>query len=155
MTNALKQGLEARQQKVQVAKDYLARTQTLFEQFGSQELKTSHARFTELLSALNSDSIRLVVLGEFSRGKSSLVNALLGIELLPTSMEATTAINTFVRALPEGLSDRFIRIHFQDGRPAQEISWTDDTALEKWGTELDTANADARKTLDYKIGKST
>lgn len=149
MTNVLTQGLELRQQKVQVAKDYLARTQTLFEQFGSQELKTSHARFTELLSALNSDSIRLVVLGEFSRGKSSLVNALLGIELLPTSMEATTAINTFVRALPEGLSDRFIRIHFQDGRPAQEISWSDDTALEKWGTELDTANADARKTLDY------
>lgn len=150
MTLALDQGLSRRKEKVQIAKDFLARTKELFDQFGSSELKTSHARFEELLDALNSDAIRLVVLGEFSRGKSSLVNALLNIELLPTSMEATTAINTFVRMLPEGRTDRFIRIHFQDNlRPAQEISWADDTALEKWGTELDTENADLRKTLDY------
>ena len=149
MTSILNQSLESRQQKIQVAKDFLTQTQQLFDEFGSAELKTSHARFAELLDALNSDAIRLVVLGEFSRGKSSLVNALLGIELLPTSLEATTAINTFVRMLPSERQDRFIRIHFQDGRPAQEVLWTDDATLERWGTELDEGHADVRKTIDY------
>lgn len=141
--------LENRQQKIQIAKDYLLRTQQLFDELGSNQLKTSHAKFAELLDALNSDAVRLVVLGEFSRGKSSLINALLGIELLPTALQATTAINTFVRALPEGRTDRFIRIHYQDGRTAQEVAWTDDEALERWGTELDESHADIRKTLDY------
>lgn len=149
MTDILNQSLETRQKKIQVAKDFLARTQQLFDEFGSVELKTAHARFDKILSALNSDAIRLVVLGEFSRGKSSLVNALLGIKLLPTALEATTAINTFVRMLPSGRKDRFIRIHFQDGSQPQEVPWTDDAALVRWGTELDESNADVRKTLDY------
>jgi len=147
--NVLSQSLISRQRKIQTAKDYLHRTQQIFDEFGSTELKTSHARFAELENALGSDQVRLVVLGEFSRGKSSLVNALLGIELLPTALQATTAINTFVRMLPPGHSDRFLRIHFQDGRTVQEIPWTDDAALERWGTELDESNADVRKTLDY------
>ena len=122
----------------------------MFEQFGSQELKTSHAKFDELKKALDSDSqVLLVVIGEFSRGKSSLVNALLDIRLLPTALEATTAINTFVKALPEGKTERFIRIHYQDGRPAKDMEWTDDSVLRKWGTELDTEHSDMRKTLDY------
>lgn len=149
MTDILKTSLDRRQQKIQVAKEFLARTQALFDAFGSAELKTSHARFSELLDALDSDAIRLVVLGEFSRGKSSLVNALLGIELLPTALEATTAINTFVRMLPADRTERFIRIHFQDGRPVQEVPWVDDQALERWGTELDESHADVRQTLDY------
>ncbi|VVM39957.1 hypothetical protein PS662_02896 [Pseudomonas fluorescens] len=149
MTNILTQGLEQRQQKINVAKEFLSRTQSLFDEFGSAKLRTSHARFPELLDALNADAIRLVVLGEFSRGKSSLVNALLGIELLPTALEATTAINTFVRMLPADRTERFIRIHFQDGRPVQEVPWNDDLALERWGTELDESHADVRQTLDY------
>lgn len=149
MTDILKTSLDQRQQKIQTAKQFLARTQELFDAFGSAELKTSHARFSELLDALDSDAVRLVVLGEFSRGKSSLVNALLGIELLPTALQATTAINTFVRMLPADRTERFIRIHFQDGRPVQEVPWVDDQALERWGTELDESHADVRQTLDY------
>ncbi|RKS28515.1 dynamin family protein [Pseudomonas sp. WPR_5_2] len=149
MTNILTQGLEQRQQKINAAKEFLSRTRSLFDEFGSARLRTSHARFSELLDALNADAVRLVVLGEFSRGKSSLVNALLGIELLPTALQATTAINTFVRMLPADRTERFIRIHFQDGRPVQEVPWNDDLALERWGTELDESHADVRQTLDY------
>ena len=150
MNNVLEQGLNVRQSRIQETRNYLKKTHELFEQFGSQELKTSHAKFDELSKALDSDSqVLLVVIGEFTRGKSSLVNALLGINLLPTALEATTAINTFIKSLPEGRTERFIRIHYQDGRPAHEILWTDDAVLRKWGTELDETNADARKTLDY------
>ena len=130
MSNVLEQGLNIRQARIQETRDYLKRTHELFEQFGSQELKTSHAKFDELSKALDSDSqVLLVVIGEFTRGKSSLVNALLGINLLPTALEATTAINTFIKALPEDRTERFIRIHYQDGRPAQEILWVDDSVL--------------------------
>lgn len=149
MNDTLAQGLDQRQQKINAAKDFLSRTQSLFNEFGSDKLRTSHARFNELLDALNADAVRLVVLGEFSRGKSSLVNALLGIDLLPTALQATTAINTFVRMLPDDRSEKFIRIHYQDGRPAQEVPWNDDLALERWGTELDESHADVRQTLDY------
>lgn len=149
MTEILDQSLEYRQNRIDTAKDYLERTRQLFESFGSTELKTSHARFSELLDALNANNVRLVVIGEFSRGKSSLVNALLGIHLLRSAQEATTAINTFVRALPESRQDKFIKIHYQDGRPSTEIAWTDNQVLEKWGTELDESHADARRQLDY------
>jgi predicted GTPase len=148
--NVLNQSLVSRQRKIQTAKDYLARTQQLFEEFGSAELKTSHARFAELENALSSDQVRLVVLGEFSRGKSKLLNALLDIDLLPTSLETTTAVNTFLRALPVGRSERFILIHFQDKkRPPEEVSWAEDSALIRWGTELDRSHADARMEVDY------
>ena len=45
MSNVLEQGLNIRQARIQETRDYLQRTQELFEQFGSQELKTSHAKF--------------------------------------------------------------------------------------------------------------
>ena len=149
-SEAINSGLRARQNKISQAQDYLARTQELFEQFGSQELKASHAKFTELTRALESDrTVLLVVVGEFSRGKSSLVNALMGIELLRYAKEATTAVNTFIRALPQGRSDRFIKVHFMDGRLAEELAWTDSATLERWSTELDESNAEARRQVDH------
>lgn len=148
--NSLEIGLEARNNKINDAKDYLIRTKDLFDKFGSEELKTTVAKFNELNNALNSSEVKLVVLGEFSRGKSSLVNALLNIKLLPTALQATTAINTFIRALPKGETKKFIRIHYIDPkRSPTKIDWDDDTALEKWGTELDSQNADLRRELDY------
>ncbi len=146
MNTTLDVALDKRQDHIKSAKAILQRTQALFEAFGSEELKSSHAKFEELSKALVSDSkVLLVVIGEFTRGKSKLVNALLGIHLLPSAQEATTAINSFVQALPEGRTEKFIRIHFQDDRPPQDIPWTDDDVLMKWGTELNAENADARK----------
>ena len=149
MTNILDTSLQERQSRIDNAKEYLEQTRKIFEEFGSTELKASHARFPELLNALESNEVRLVVIGEFSRGKSSLVNALLNVNLLRSAQEATTAINTFVRALPTDRSEQFIRIHFQDGRPVQDVAWTDDKVLERWGTELDEAHADVRKQIDF------
>ena len=44
---------------------------------------------------------RLAVLGQFKRGKSTLLNALLGDELLPTDILPVTAIPTFISAAEE------------------------------------------------------
>jgi GTPase SAR1 family protein len=148
-SNVIVDSLMSRQRKIQIAKDYLARTQGLFNEFGSSELKTSHARFSELENALDSTQVRLVVLGEFSRGKSALLNVLLGIKLLPESLRCCTAINTFLLPLPPNRTERFIIIHFMNGRPSEEIAWSDDSVLIRWGTELEKDNADARLMIDY------
>jgi GTP-binding protein EngB required for normal cell division len=44
--------------------------------------------------------LRVCIVGEFSAGKSSLINALLGENLLPTAREETTALPTFVEYAP-------------------------------------------------------
>ena len=148
--NLLTQSFDKRQREIDIAKDYVARTQALFNQFGSAELKTSHVRFPELLNALESNDVRLVVLGEFSRGKSYLLNSLLGIEVLPTATQTTTAINTFLKALPKGETERHILVHWQDKKRApQRVEWLEDDALERWGTELDHTHADVRKDVDH------
>jgi hypothetical protein len=140
--------LTHRQRKVQIAKDYLDRTEYLFSQFGSVELKSAHARFADLRGALDATAAQIVVLGEFTRGKSRLLNSLLGIELLPYALETTTAVNTFLRGLPPGRQKRYIVIHYIDGRE-EEMAWEDDDALRRWGTELDTSNRDGRKMVSH------
>lgn len=47
---------------------------------------------TKYLSALSDEHFELVVVGEFSRGKSTFVNAMLGRRILPSSKKPTTAI---------------------------------------------------------------
>lgn len=45
--------------------------------------------------------LRVCIVGEFSAGKSSLINALLGENLLPSAREETTALPTFIEYAPE------------------------------------------------------
>lgn len=52
---------------------------------------------SESLARLASESFTLVVMGEFKRGKSTLLNALLGARLLPTAIIPLTAIPTIIR----------------------------------------------------------
>ncbi len=47
---------------------------------------------TQYLSSLEDEHFELVVVGEFSRGKSTFVNAMLGRRILPSSKKPTTAI---------------------------------------------------------------
>jgi GTPase SAR1 family protein len=151
-TGQLSSSLEKRKQLIGNTQSYLSETERLFDLYGSDELKATLSSFAEMKKSLDSDQqVKLVVIGEFSRGKSSLVNALMGIELLSSAQEATTAINTFVRQIPTEGHDRFIRVHFQDGKPSQDVVWQDgdDAVLEKWSTELEKTNADIRKTIDH------
>ena len=52
------------------------------------------------------------MLGQFKRGKSTLLNALLGAPVLPTGVTPVTAITTFIRAGPRTSA----RISFNDGK---------------------------------------
>ena len=54
------------------------------------------ARAREEMVKLRREEFNLAILGEFNRGKSTLLNALIGAELLPTSIIPLTSIVTYV-----------------------------------------------------------
>ncbi len=66
----------------------------------------------ESAERLRQETITLVVLGEFKRGKSTLINALLGDRVLPSAVVPLTAIPTVIRHGPEPAA----RVYNLDGR---------------------------------------
>jgi len=70
----------------------------------------------ELRERLVQGRFHLAVLGQFKRGKSTLLNALLGEVVLPTAVVPLTAIPTFIRP-----GDTLAaRVHFLDQREPQD-----------------------------------
>ncbi|HPC55855.1 MAG TPA: dynamin family protein [Methanolinea sp.] len=61
-----------------------------------------------LRDRLSEGRFQLAVLGQFKRGKSTLLNALLGEDILPSSVIPLTAIPTFIRHGTE----RTVKVHF-------------------------------------------
>ncbi|MCB9520676.1 MAG: dynamin family protein, partial [Myxococcales bacterium] len=51
----------------------------------------------ERLPALREGTMTMVVLGEFNHGKSTVINALLGADVLPTGITPTTSVITHIR----------------------------------------------------------
>lgn len=61
-----------------------------------------------LLKSLETDAFKLLVIGEFKRGKSTFINAMLGEEVLPAYSTPCTAVISEVRFS----EDRRARLHF-------------------------------------------
>jgi GTPase SAR1 family protein len=66
----------------------------------------------ELKDKIENNEFNLVVLGQFKRGKTSLINALLGAEILPTAIVPLTSIATILK-YGETVN---IKVYFNDGR---------------------------------------
>jgi GTPase SAR1 family protein len=66
----------------------------------------------ELREKIQNNVFNLVVLGQFKRGKTTLINALLGAEILPTAIVPLTSIATILKH-DEVLK---INVYFNDGR---------------------------------------
>jgi len=64
-------------------------------------LEAADAQYGELVVKLAEDHFTLAVLGQFKRGKSSLMNAIIGRELLPTGVLPLTSAITTLRYGPE------------------------------------------------------
>lgn len=62
---------------------------------------------------------RLLVLGDMKRGKSTLLNALLGEKLLPSDVNPCTALLTVLRYGQE----KKVTVHFNDGTKPEEIDF--------------------------------
>ncbi len=94
----------------------LAQTILLLENLGP-ELTTNVEKLRLLENRLEAEHFHLAVLGQFKRGKSTLLNALMGEEILPASVVPLTAIPTFIYWGPE----QRVRIIFEDERPPEEF----------------------------------
>jgi GTP-binding protein EngB required for normal cell division len=69
------------------------------------------AQISRLLEKLRQNRFHLVVLGAFKRGKSTLINALLGEAVLPTAVVPLTSVVTIL-----GYGEKLgIEVHFQNG----------------------------------------
>jgi GTPase SAR1 family protein len=74
-------------------------------------------RFRNLQERLREGRFHLAILGQFKRGKSTFLNALLGEELLPAGIIPLTAIPTFVAWAPTPL----IRATYRTSRAHEEF----------------------------------
>ncbi len=67
-------------------------------------------RHRDLFGRLAEDRFNLAVVGRFSRGKSTLMNAMLGLDRLPTGIEPLTSVIT---SISYGSREKVV-LHFQD-----------------------------------------
>ena len=70
-------------------------------------------RLDELEKRLSQGRFHLAVLGQVKRGKSTLLNALLGEDVLPSSVIPLTALPTFIQYGEK----RLLRVRYSDSRP--------------------------------------
>ena len=110
--------------------ELMAETEMLFRQSG-KKFAPYVAHIAELENLLREERFHLAVLGQFKRGKSSLLNALLGGEFLPTSSIPLTALPTVVHW---GKTRRAF-IFFQNGQ-VKEAAFSDDQSLTAYLTQF-------------------
>ncbi|MFZ0929961.1 MAG: dynamin family protein [Syntrophobacteraceae bacterium] len=77
----------------------------------------------EIKTKLEEETFNLVILGQFKRGKSTFINALLGESILPTAIVPLTSVVTILRYGPE----LEIEVRFIDGH-RESVSLDDLTA---------------------------
>ena len=96
-----------------------------------ERLRKYDGRINETLDKiaknLQTGSFTLAVVGQFKRGKTTLINAILGDKLLPTAVLPLTSIITIIRYAPK----QKFSVVFQDGRQTE----IDKEAIEEYVTE--------------------
>lgn len=65
--------------------------------FGNDTSVAINNEIAKIEAAMNDQEVKLSVLGEFSSGKSTLINAILQQDVLSVSDEPTTAVNTYIK----------------------------------------------------------
>lgn len=76
------------------------------------DLKGNVDSINNVIKRLEEDSFSVAIIGEFNRGKSTLINALLGKPILPMDVLPTTAtLNKITYSITP-----FVRIEYKDGR---------------------------------------
>jgi hypothetical protein len=74
-------------------------------------------KLIDLSNRFSESRFHLAVLGQFKRGKSTLLNALIGAPILPVGVVPLTAASTFIQF---GLAPK-IRVQCQDSRHAEVL----------------------------------
>ncbi len=99
-------------------------------------------RASRLEDRLRAGRFYIAVLGEFKRGKSTLVNALLGTELLPTGVLPLTAVATEVSYGTAGAKIVYLDGHSEELAPNELANYV--TEAKNPGNERKVARAEVR-----------
>lgn len=99
-------------------------------------------RIEQLIHKVENLKFHISVLGEFSTGKSSFINAILGEEILPTALEECTA--TITKISCSMTKDNECSVHFDDGT-VKSVS------LSSLETQLTFVNEDANNITEVAI----
>lgn len=87
-------------------------------------IPAQHARWLgpleNLAQLVEQDTFKVLIVGQFSRGKSTLINALLGQEVLPAYATETTAIVTTVKFAEVAAAQVYPRVSSDNPRPVPE-----------------------------------
>lgn len=126
--------------------DLLQRAADLLESLG-EAFEADHEGVRSLTRRLEEGRFHLAVLGQFKRGKSTLLNALLGEEVLPTSVLPMTAHPTFVRPGRE----RRAHVFFHDGVAPRTLTAAGPDDLRAFLSEFvsETANPRNRRGVSH------
>ena len=74
----------------------------------------------DLITAVKNGTFSIVVVGQFSAGKSTFLNALMGEKYLPSFATETTATINFLRSIKESPTQApLIKINYKDGKSEQ------------------------------------
>lgn len=124
---------------------WLGKCLNLAQSFSLDEIATN-------LQALDArrrlPGFRLAFVGEFSRGKSHLLNQLLNKPLLPEGVTPTTAtLSSIVAGSENCMEVKFSQEH-KETRPVKESSWNDLLATDRAGTTQEVV-AEVRLTLAH------
>jgi predicted GTPase len=104
--------------------DFLQRAAEQMGALGA-EFEADRDRLNGLRQRLREERCHLAVLGQFKRGKSTLVNALLGAPVLPVAVVPLTSIPTFLH----GGERLTARVQFENGKAEERFSGSDAGAL--------------------------
>ncbi len=104
---------------------------------------TFQPQLSDLQSRLDAGRLHLAVLGQFKRGKSTLLNALLGAEILPTAVIPQTAIPTFLEYGPAPQ----VTVHFQEERSPKVFTAEDASDLQPFLVRFVTETANPENHL--------
>lgn len=79
------------------------------------EIKTIESNLSILEDKIKSNTFKVIVLGEFKRGKSTFINAMLGEEVLPAFATPCTAVINEIKWSPE----KKAVLHFKNPKPSK------------------------------------
>lgn len=85
-------------------------------------------RLRSMQARLRDKRLQVAVLGQFKRGKSSLINALLGAPVLPVAVIPLTAVPVFISWNPQS----FARVTFSAGRSPERLESSEPKELQEF-----------------------
>jgi GTP-binding protein EngB required for normal cell division len=103
-------------------------------------------RVTALSERLRNETFHLAVLGQFKRGKSTLINALLGAPLLPVAVVPLTAVPIFVSW---GAQPRVV-VSFLGDRAAEELAAPEPARIRDFLLSFATEKANPKNRIGVK-----